>query len=77
MHQSQFDRIRDPLVEHFTLEELPKIAPWVAEQIEAEGRGRVFAILEDMGELESAHSMRSWVTALHRSTGGLREALQA
>jgi hypothetical protein len=77
MHQSQFDRVRDPLVEHFTLDELPRIAPWVAEQIDAEGRGRVLAILGAMGEPQAEHSMRSWVTAVHRSAGDLREALQA
>ncbi len=77
VHQSQLNRIRDPLTESFTLSELPKIAPWVAEQIEAEGVDHVAKILAEMGEPQPAHAMVSWVTAVRRASGGLREALSA
>src|SRR5262249_20395142 len=77
MPQSSLARVRDPLIEHFVLDELPKIAPWVAERIAAEGPARIAAILSEMGEPEAAHSMRSWVTALHRATDDFSEALEA
>lgn len=61
--------IPDPLVDRFALEELPRYAPWVAEQIELVGRGHVASQLRGVGcDPDEPQRMRDWVAALSRCT---------
>ena len=43
------DRTPDPLKDRFDLDDLPWIAPWVAEQIEEVGRDTIRASLSTRG----------------------------
>ncbi|WP_127752571.1 hypothetical protein [Devosia sp. 1566] len=67
---STIDRIRDPLTDRFDLDELPRVAPWVYDEITSIGVNEVRDTIADMGEDPTESLlMRTWVEALtqHRS----------
>jgi len=67
---STLDRIPDPLIDRFDLDDLPRIAPWVYDEITSIGVNEVKHTIADMGEDPSESLlMRTWVEALthHRS----------
>jgi hypothetical protein len=64
--------IRDPLTEKFSLGELPKIAPWIYDEVTAIGIDEVEHTFAEMGEEpQGPHSMQSWVAALSRNHPGI------
>jgi hypothetical protein len=65
MPASNLDRIPDPLTDKFSLDELPRIAPWVYDEITAIGVDEVEHTIADMGENPNApQRMQTWVAAL-------------
>ena len=60
--------IPDPLTDHFALQDLRKVAPWVWEEIEAVGIDEFDNTLRQQGgSIDDALPMRTWVAALTRS----------
>jgi hypothetical protein len=66
----------DPLRDHFAIEQLPAIAPWIAEQIQAIGRDRIFATIAAAGDdPDEALPMSTWVAAIQHYTSPISDAL--
>jgi hypothetical protein len=64
--------VPDPLIDRFALGDLPRYAPWVAEQIDEIGRDNVFRELRTIGRDPAApQRMTDWVSALSRCTGDM------
>lgn len=64
--------VPDPLTDRFALYDLPRYAPWVAEQIDDIGRDNVFSKLRDIGRNpDEPQRMTDWVSALSRCTGDM------
>jgi hypothetical protein len=65
MTASSLDRIPDPITDKFDLSELPRIAPWVYDEITAIGVDEVEHTIADMGEdPKSPLRMQTWVAAV-------------
>lgn len=65
MPASSIDRIADPLKDEFTLSELPRIAPWVYEQIMAVGPSAIMPLLPASGSGDDErYPMTAWVSAV-------------
>lgn len=65
MPASSIDRIPDPLTDKFALNELPRIAPWVYEEITSVGSENIKSILADRGcDGDEPQPMTTWVSAL-------------
>lgn len=76
MSASGLSRIRDPLTEKFSLDELPKIAPWVYDEVTAIGVDEVKGTIAEMGEDPDAPQlMPTWVSAVSRNHSDLWLAL--
>ncbi|MDB5473183.1 MAG: hypothetical protein JWP99_486 [Devosia sp.] len=76
MTASSIDRIANPLTDKFALDELPKIAPWVYEQIIAVGTVNVTMLLESSAPDETAqYPMTAWVSALSACHSELWQSL--
>ena len=76
MPASSLDRVRDPLSEKFTVDELPSIAPWVYEEITALGVEEIMHTVADLGENPNdPQSMTTWVTAINRNHSDLWQSL--
>lgn len=59
--------VPDPLVDRFALHELPRYAPWVAEQIDLVGPAKVAGELRSAGcDPDEPQRMHDWVAALSR-----------
>jgi len=70
-------RIPDPLTDKFALSELPRIAPWVAEELQALGMPEVCARLQSVGlDPHSPQLMSTWVSVVTNDRSPLWEALQ-
>lgn len=70
------DRIRDPLTEKFELDELPRIAPWVYDEITAIGVDEVKHTIAEMGQdPDEPQPMQNWVSAVSRHHPDLWNAL--
>jgi hypothetical protein len=76
MASSAFDRIADPLVDRFSLDDLPRIAPWVAEEIRLVGVDAVRDYIGRRGDdPDAAQPMTAWIAALRSCSGPMWEAL--
>ena len=66
----------DPLKDHFAVEQLPAIAPWIAEQIQSIGRDRIFAAIAAAGEdPDQPLPMSTWVAAIQHFADPISDAL--
>jgi hypothetical protein len=76
MPVASFDRVRDPLVEKFTFDELPRIAPWVYDEITALGLEEIKQTIADLGRNpDEPQFMTTWVSAVSRSHSDVWHAL--
>jgi hypothetical protein len=67
MPASPIAHIPDPLVDAFTLNDLPRIAPWVAEELDQLGRNEVGRVLSRWGkDIDEPQPMTTWVSVLKR-----------
>ncbi len=67
MAASTLTHVPDPLRDSFTLSELPKIAPWVAEELQQLGRNEVGKVLLRWGrDIDEPLPMTTWVSVLKR-----------
>jgi hypothetical protein len=65
MPASHLDHVPDPLTDKFHLGELPRIAPWVYDEITAIGVGAVEHTIARMGEdPKDPQRMQTWVAAV-------------
>ena len=69
-------RIPDPLTDTFLLEDLPRVSPWIAEEIAAVGPDEIADELASM-KMDIHHSlpMTAWVSAVSRCHSDLWSAL--
>lgn len=76
MPASSIDRIRDPLIDRFEIDELTKMAPWVYEEIQAIGADRIRSAIADQGfDAKEPQSMQTWVSAIRACHSDLWSAL--
>lgn len=76
MFDFELGYVPDPLTDKFSLADLPRIAPWVFDEITAIGVDEVKHTIADLGEdPDEPHSMPMWVSAMSRSHGELWSAL--
>lgn len=76
MPASSLPRIPDPLTDKFNLDELPRIAPWVFDEIASIGVNDVKHTLAEMGENpDDAQFMRTWVSAISRNHSDIWQGL--
>jgi hypothetical protein len=65
MSASELDRVPNPLTDAFNLSELPRIAPWVFDEITSIGVKEVERTIEDMGKNpREPQRMQIWVAAV-------------
>jgi hypothetical protein len=68
----------DPLKDHFALDQLPPIAPWIAEQIERIGRARIIEAVTAAGyDADAPQLMSTWVAAIQKFADPVSDALAA
>jgi hypothetical protein len=78
MSNFRSDNVPDPLRDKFLLSDLPKIAPWVSEEIGKVGADRIFADLAKRGfDGHEPQAMTNWVSALSACHSDLWVALAA
>jgi hypothetical protein len=76
MPASHLNRILDPLADKFALADLPKVAPWVYEEIAVIGIKQIDHAVAELGENpREPQLMRTWVAAIDRQHSALWQAL--
>jgi hypothetical protein len=70
MNTSRAHRFADPMKDHFSMAELPRVSPWSAQQIEAIGAEVFLNNADALGiDTHRPQKMSTWVTIISRARG--------